>query len=91
MNGQKTPTIRSSAAEVVYTRADADKTSMSLKAWKGAPTGKISAEIVKAHAFSEFEKYRIVQDRLFESDFEKQVRVLDTQYKKQISSGGEGE
>ena len=28
-------------------------------------------EIAKAHAESEFEKYRIVQDRLFKSDFDK--------------------
>jgi len=33
--------------------------------------GKISTEIAKAHAESEFEKYRIVQDRLYESDFDK--------------------
>jgi len=41
--------------------------------------GKVTAEIAKAHAESEFEKYRIVQDRLFESDFD---RLL-----KQIKSG----
>jgi hypothetical protein len=33
--------------------------------------GKVTAEIAKAHADSEFEKYRIVQDRLFESDFDR--------------------
>jgi hypothetical protein len=33
--------------------------------------GKVTAEIAKAHAESEFEQYRIVQDRLFESDFDK--------------------
>jgi hypothetical protein len=33
--------------------------------------GTISAEIAKLHAESEFEKYRIVQDRLFESDFDR--------------------
>lgn len=33
--------------------------------------GKITAEIAKAHALSEFEKYRIIQDNLFESDFDK--------------------
>lgn len=33
--------------------------------------GKISAEIAKLHAETEFEKYRIIQDRLFESDFDK--------------------
>jgi len=33
--------------------------------------GKISHEIAKSFAESEFEKYRIVQDRLFKSDFDK--------------------
>ena len=42
--------------------------------------GKVTAEIAKAHAESEFEKYRIAQDRLFESDFDRLV--------KQIESGG---
>jgi len=32
--------------------------------------GKVTAEIAKAHALSEFEKYRVVQDRLYESDFD---------------------
>ena len=144
------------AAEVVYTRADSDKTNMGLTTWKDAPAGKIqkfdvtvaknylnqdemaqlqrlvnayldvaedmalrqipmtmadweerlnrfiaatdreilqdagkvSAEIAKAHAESEFEKYRIIQDRLFESDFDKQIKALEKQHKKQISSGG---
>lgn len=53
--------------------------------------GKVSAEIAKAHAESEFEKYRIIQDRLFESDFDKQVKALEKQHKKQISAGGENE
>ena len=35
--------------------------------------GKVTAEIAKAHAEAEFEKYRIVQDRLFESDFDRVV------------------
>jgi len=36
--------------------------------------GKVTAEIAKAHAESEFEKYRIVQDRLFESDFDRLLK-----------------
>ena len=36
--------------------------------------GKISAEIAKTHALSEFEKYRIIQDRLYESDFDKLLK-----------------
>jgi hypothetical protein len=38
--------------------------------------GKVSAEIAKAHAESEFEKYRIIQDRLFESDFDKEIKLI---------------
>jgi hypothetical protein len=33
-------------------------------------SAKLTAEIAQTHAESEFEKYRIVQDRLFESDFD---------------------
>lgn len=33
--------------------------------------GTITAEIAKAHAESEFEKYRIIQDRLYESDYDR--------------------
>jgi hypothetical protein len=36
--------------------------------------GKVTAEIAKAHAEVEFEKYRIIQDRLFESDFDKEIK-----------------
>jgi len=39
-------------------------------------SGKISAKLAQTHAESEFEKYRIVQDRLFESDFDKAVKKL---------------
>ena len=38
--------------------------------------GKVTAEIAKAFAESEFEKYRIVQDRLFESDFDRMINQL---------------
>ena len=37
--------------------------------------GKISMEIAKRHAETEFEKYRIVQDRLFESDFDRFLQL----------------
>lgn len=134
------------AAEVVYSRANADETNMGLTSWKDAPDGKIqkfdvsvaknylndnelaqlqrlvnayldvaedmalrklpmtmadweqrlnrfieatdrevlkdagkvTAEIAKAHAETEFEKYRIVQDRLYESDFDKQMKALES-------------
>jgi hypothetical protein len=35
--------------------------------------GKVTAQFAKNFAEAEFEKYRIVQDRLFESDFDKLV------------------
>lgn len=139
------------AAEVVYTRADAEKQHMGLTTWKDAPEGKIqkfdvsiaknylttheiaqlqrlvnayldvaedmalrqipmtmadweerlnrfiaatdreilqdagkvTAEIARAHAISEFEKYRIVQDRLYQSDFDKQLKALEKQAKEE--------
>ena len=37
--------------------------------------GKISMEIAKQHAETEFEKYRITQDRLFESDFDRFLKL----------------
>jgi hypothetical protein len=39
--------------------------------------GKVTAEIAKAHAESEFEKYRIVQSRLYVSDFDRQIQDLE--------------
>lgn len=36
--------------------------------------GKVSQEVAKTFAESEFKKYRIVQDRLFESDFDRCVK-----------------
>ncbi|MDR0274352.1 MAG: virulence RhuM family protein [Burkholderiaceae bacterium] len=139
-----------SAAEVVYTRADASKEHMGLTSWEDAPDGKIqkydvsvaknyltdfelgqlerlvsayldiaemqamrripmtmsdwetrlnsfiaatdrqvlqdagkvSAEIARQHAEAEFEKYRIVQDRLFQSDFDRFL-ALEAKIKKQ--------
>ena len=39
--------------------------------------GKVTAEIAKAHAESEFEQFRIVQDRLFESDFDRRLKQIE--------------
>jgi hypothetical protein len=51
------------AAELIARRAD---------------SGKVSAEIANAHAESEFEKYRIVQDRLFASNFDNAIKQIAT-------------
>ena len=42
-------------------------------------SGKVSAEQAKLHAETEFEKYRIVQDRLFMSDYDKYLLELERQ------------
>ncbi len=47
-----------------------------------ANAGKITAQIAKDHAESEFEKYRIVQDRLFMSDYDKYLIELEEQARK---------
>jgi len=44
--------------------------------------GKVTAEIAKLHAETEFEKYRIVQDRLFMSDYDKFLLELEEKAKK---------
>jgi hypothetical protein len=141
------------AAEVVFNRADAEKSNMGLSTWKDAPRGKIqkfdvvvvknyltepemaqlsrlitayldvaedmalrkipmtmqdwetrlnrfiaatdreilqdagkvTAEIAKAHAETEFEQYRIVQDRLFESDFDRMLTKINALRKEEGS------
>ena len=132
------------AAEVIYTRANAEKQSMGLTTWKDAPRGKIqkfdvsvaknyltehemaqlqrlvaayldiaedmtlrkipmtmqdwetrlnrfieatdrqilqdagkvTAEIARIHAESEFERYRVIQDQFFESDFDRMIKQI---------------
>ena len=39
-------------------------------------TGQVTAEQAKEHAETEFEKYRIIQDRLFQSDFDRFMDAL---------------
>jgi hypothetical protein len=44
--------------------------------------GKVSAEVAKSFAESEWEKYRVIQDRLFESDFDREIkRIIDSKKK----------
>lgn len=42
-------------------------------------TGKVSAEIARLHAETEFEKYRVIQDRAFLSDYDKFLLELEVQ------------
>ncbi len=48
--------------------------------------GKVTAAIAKLHAETEFEKYRVVQDRLYESDFDR--FLLELESKSQELEGG---
>lgn len=47
--------------------------------------GRVSAEISKLHAETEFEKYRVIQDRLFMSDFDRYLLELEEQASKDKS------
>jgi hypothetical protein len=38
--------------------------------------GRVTTEQAKEHAETEFEKYRILQDRLFQSDFDRYLGAL---------------
>ncbi len=69
------------AAELIYERADAEKPHMGLTTWAAAPEGKITAEIAKSKAETEFEKYRVIQDRLFMSDYDKYLLELEDNMK----------
>ena len=40
--------------------------------------GKITAAIAKEFAESEFEKYRVIQDSLYESDFDKLMKNMES-------------
>ena len=45
--------------------------------------GKVTAVVAKSFVESEFEKYRPIQDKLFESDFDKMVKQIETSGHKQ--------
>ena len=51
--------------------------------------GKITYKIAKAKAETEFEKYRIVQDRLFVSDFDKFMLDFENNFKSELKKEGE--
>ena len=48
-------------------------------------TGKMSAKIANLHAETEFEKYRVIQDWLFMSDFDRYLLELEEQTSKDKS------
>ena len=46
--------------------------------------GKVTAEIARLHALTEFEKYRVVQDRLYMSDYDR--FILEFEGKKTVAN-----
>jgi hypothetical protein len=71
---------RQTPAEIIHTRADSQKENMGLTTWKNAPKGairKTDVSIAKTFAENEFEKYRVIQDRLYESDFDREVKKMN--------------
>ena len=44
--------------------------------------GKVTAAIAKAFAESEFEQYRVIQDRLYQSDFDKLIAAAQEDEKR---------
>lgn len=45
-------------------------------------SGNVTAQMAKSFSEAEFEKYRIVQDRLFESDFDKDIKRIERKQNK---------
>ena len=39
--------------------------------------GKVTAQIAKEFAISEFEKYKVIQDKSYKSDFDRLLREID--------------
>ena len=78
--------------DMYATAIDYDKTSATTKRFYATvqnktkcilqDAGKVSAEIAKLHAETEFEKYRIIQDRLFMSDYDRYLLELEEKAKK---------
>ncbi|GHV25870.1 hypothetical protein FACS1894176_05450 [Bacteroidia bacterium] len=68
------------AAELIYRRANHTQENMGLTSWEKSPGGKIvksDVSIAKNYLTeNEFEKYRPIQDRLFESDFDRVMKML---------------
>ena len=48
--------------------------------------GRVTAEIARLHAETEFEKYRVIQDRLFISDYDRFLLEMKEIEKKNIDS-----
>ncbi len=51
--------------------------------------GKVTAEIAKAHAESEFEKFSQNQDQNFESDFDREVKKMLEARSEKVGGGDE--
>ncbi len=75
------------AAEIIQTRVDSRKQNMGLTVWKNSPkgsiretdvvnAGQVSYEVAEALALKEYDKYRVVQDKNYISDFDREVKKI---------------
>jgi hypothetical protein len=51
--------------------------------------GRVTAEIAKAFAEKEFEQYRVIQDKLYRSDFDKLVSDSDSAFEDKPKNGSD--
>lgn len=91
INKNESSIIRSSAAEyLIFSESEENSVIRNFRITANLQdAGKITAEIAKAHAESEFEKYRIIQDRVFESDFDREVRKMLEVRSEKVGGGDE--
>ena len=66
--------------KIPLTMADWEKRLNSFGLLKDA--GKVTTEIAKIHAETEFEKYRVIQDKLFLSDYDRYLLELEAKAEK---------
>jgi hypothetical protein len=71
------------AADLIAERADARKPSRGLTTWRLGNADKVSAEVAKRLAEEQYDKFRVRQDREFESDFEAEVRRIEAKQPKE--------
>lgn len=70
------PNKKKTEIAIHYRKSGRKKEHIGLTTWGNAPDGKISAELAKLHGESEFEKYRVFQDKPFMSDFDRYILEL---------------
>ena len=76
--GVEIPTVNYHLKEIFKSSELDDKATIRkfLIVQKEGNRGRVSAEVAKALAIQEFEKFRVFQDQIFESDFDKEIKKM---------------